>query len=94
MSRVKKVSWITTGTFSQRLAKESLVIFPCALIFACYYVFVRSDVAEFSVLKLLAVAIGITLSFGIYNARKPAPQPVTDPSQSDALQSLRRDEIG
>jgi hypothetical protein len=91
---VKKVSWITTGNFGQRLAKESVVIFPCALIFAYYYVFVRSAVVEFSVLKLFAVAIGITLSLGIYNARKPAPQPATDPSDSDALLSLRRDEIG
>ena len=91
MKKEKKISWITTGTFSQRLAKESLVIFPFALIFAYYYGFIRSAAVEFSVYKLLLISTGIALALGTYNARKPAPQPQTIESESGVLLSPRRD---
>jgi hypothetical protein len=86
-ARDQKISWLTTGTFSQRLFKEALVIFPCTFLLGYYYFFVRIDAIEFTLTKLIAIAALLTLAISAFNARKPAPQPPAKDSDSVVVSS-------
>jgi hypothetical protein len=70
-----KATWLRTGTVWQRLGKESLVIFPFALILVYYYAFMHGGQVEFTVSKLLLVSGSLTLAIAAFNARKRASQP-------------------
>jgi len=87
MSNSRQSGWLTRGTFLIRMAKESLIVFPVALLMSFYGVLRLSSRFEVSNATIVGFALLLTVCMSAWFARKslrqfPEPGPHEPSSQA------------
>jgi hypothetical protein len=70
MSDKHKYGWLSSGTYLQRAAKESVIIFPVALIMSFYGSVRYSDRIDLSPVAVVVFAIILTVCLSSYFAHR------------------------